>query len=390
MARQHAIVGRLPGPSWRTASTRDFATLRGREVSLARLLADAPDTLSPYALDVPARRVAFVQTSPGLDLAAAHPFVYEAQRRHARQLVVASEEEVVDAARVLRLPEHRPTFLYSTGRCGSTLLGKMVARLDGVQSISEPDVYTQATFARDRSDADLERRLQALLGAVTRLWASHLLAHHPDRPRLLIKHRGFTLFLADLLAAAAPGSRALFLYRDPEAVVRSYDGAFFDSKAWSWVRARGLDHRLLRLVRRSGALPFERFLLPLDDPRCADPEAQGVEGALALLWLSLVQEAARQETAHPGLYGAPLRYEDLLADPLVFARDLAMRLEVVRDADALDPATVAAMMETLATDSQEGSTLARKSPHEPRPEGARAVGDLLARFDAVELGRCAP
>ena len=78
----------------------------------------------------------------GVDAQAAQraPFYYLHLRRHARGVVSVPWEagSIHDGAR------HTPIFLFSPGRCGSTLLSRILSAA-GMPNVSEPDFYTQLT-----------------------------------------------------------------------------------------------------------------------------------------------------------------------------------------------------------------------------------------------------
>lgn len=112
------------------ASPRDFAT--------TQTAPDGPDTALPYCIDFPRRRALYVLGVEPEEAQAA-PFYYLYLRRHARRLLSVPIEH---APLMRRSPAADPVFLFSPGRCGSTLLSRMLAEA-GVASVSEPDFYTQ-------------------------------------------------------------------------------------------------------------------------------------------------------------------------------------------------------------------------------------------------------
>lgn len=101
-----------------------------------------PDgALLPYCIDFLRRRALYVG---GVDLreAQAAPFYYLHLRRTARSVVSVPWERGAlhcDGAAA-------PVFLFSPGRCGSTLLSRVLFA-GGIANVSEPDFYTQATTA---------------------------------------------------------------------------------------------------------------------------------------------------------------------------------------------------------------------------------------------------
>ena len=92
------------------------------------------------------------------------PFLYQQQRHSALRTYVVNYQAFIQA--VARLQEQdgdtsgsdllqRIVLLYSTGRCGSTLLSKLLGRGQGVNSVSEPDFYSMLSVARVDGKIDL-------------------------------------------------------------------------------------------------------------------------------------------------------------------------------------------------------------------------------------------
>ncbi len=297
---------------------------------------------SLYGLDPQRRTAAFVETSDPVDGA---PFVYQAQRRTATRIHHVAYEDLATLA------EARPgcravAWLYSVGRCGSTLLARLLSHGSGLTTLSEPDVFTQLSNlpidfgARDRP---------AILRQLTRLLLPGATAS-PTRP-ILIKLRSDVLRICDELAQLRPNAWSIFLHRDPLDVIASFD------------RMHGHPHQ------RLGASPAARAQLAersAERIAWADPLLDGLRarqlvaecghaGLFALDWLSKMERWARFATA--GARVASLRYEDLVARPLATVRALCLRCELPEPA-------AADIHDELARDSQAGTPLA--SSDQPR------------------------
>ena len=95
-------------------------------------------TLFPYCIDVLRGRTVYVEgPAPGDVLAA--PFYYLHLRRTARTVVTAP----IGYGPLCGTSDPRPPiFLFSPGRCGSTLLSRLFSAA-GIAGVSEPDFYTQ-------------------------------------------------------------------------------------------------------------------------------------------------------------------------------------------------------------------------------------------------------
>jgi hypothetical protein len=162
----------------------DFAIDAGRAVDWARLF--EPD-ISPYCFDFDSRHLYCVST-PDISRAS---FFYQAQRQYARSVVKVPFE---------LLPEGpaSPALIFSIGRCGSTLLVR-VLEAAGVRAVAEPDFYTQAACHRP-----LDSSLRSAIAGATRL-----LPYSAIKLRLECNNAPL------LIAGAFRSPRIMFILRDP-------------------------------------------------------------------------------------------------------------------------------------------------------------------------------
>jgi hypothetical protein len=266
----------------------DNFVVREAETVPAEIILDDPH-ISLYCLDDANQRVIFVETPPDIDLLQA-PFYYDAQYRHAQRLLAVPYErfhQLADSIMACDL-----IFLYSTGRCGSTLISQALSTVEGVRSLSEPDIYTQIHLMRyeDKSrDAEYAR----LLKSCTRLLGRH-------SPILAIKFRGMCIYVGDLLYEAFPRAKTLFLYRDAE----------------TWARSMFLEFLPVEERRApSSEIPFyRRSIAPLSIPFAA---RHGREGSrvefTALMWLSMMEQYLALYAQ--GVRFLTIRYETIQAQP---------------------------------------------------------------------------
>jgi len=188
------------------ASADDFACSKIGEADPSVVVMDP--TISLYCLDHAARRVLFVQVPEGVDVTSP-PFFYLAQYEHAVRLLTMPYEVFHHVASGVELSAPL-VFIHSTGRAGSTLLSKAFAEMASVTSLSEPDIYTQATALRlSGGDAD---EIQALLKSATKILFNPAFTHESSFH--VVKFRSFVIEVGDLLHRAFPGAANLFLYRD--------------------------------------------------------------------------------------------------------------------------------------------------------------------------------
>lgn len=319
------IASRHRGHPNQVGAVADFELAPAGDLDARTLLEDP--SISLYCLDSKGRRALFVETPRGAD-PHGEAFLYQAQFRHATRAFALAYEDFVRAADERGGPHENVVFLYSVGRCGSTLLSRAFHQLDDVLSLSEPNALSQRLGAPDDpATADLLRSaVRWLCKPAGRKRPTHY----------VVKLRAEGTALATALHRLFPESRALFMYRDAADVVRSYVRAF---------------HPLPAAVRGYHEDPV---------------------GFLARHWLASVQGylAARER-------GVPIRafrYEDLARDPhAVFG-------EIARACGTPPAGGDGAAFED---DSQAGSNLSHRSL-EGRPTldlGTRE--QLAARVRAV-------
>lgn len=169
---------------FRISGPGDFGLDAGRAVDSRRMF--EPD-VSPYCFDLAHRTLLCVSTP---DISGA-TFFYQAQRQHARSVI----EVPFDS-----LPEGpaSPALMFSIGRCGSTLLVR-VLEAGGVRVVSEPDFYTQAAVY-----APWDMSLQKVIAGTTRL-----LPYSVFKLRLECNNAPL------LIAGAFRSPRVMFVLRNP-------------------------------------------------------------------------------------------------------------------------------------------------------------------------------
>jgi hypothetical protein len=379
MALERRILARRPPGSTAVASMRDFVLLGSPElVRLSDAFYAAPEAISPYAIDFTRGEVVFVRAA-GVDLAEAHPFFYEAQRRSATSAITASFDEVDALADDLAGISMRFTFLYSAGRSGSTIAGQIAAGLPGVQALSEPDVFAHIATHRVPRDGEREALLVRVTRSVSRMLAAHCAAVDPTRRQLLVKQRGMGIFGAEIVHAAVPTARAVFLSRKPADVVDSYVGTFLRNPVVAFGRHIGLDRFAVRVLRR-----FIRFVHPwiprfmpnvVAESATTGPSDGAVE-VLALSVQAMNDEATRLASCGAVQFSRELRYEELKQNPLGFARGLAegMGLGETRGLDALLENALSA----TDSDSQRGTALASRGVRALSEDDVARVARALA------------
>jgi hypothetical protein len=355
------------------SSPRDFRYAQGEEVP-ARTVADDPH-VSLYCLNARRQEAVFVETPPEVNLAA-DPFYYQAQFRHARRAIVMPIDSLHAVADEMGQRFERAVMIHSVGRCGSTLLSRMFARLPPCLSLSEPDVYTQ--LLTDRFD---QAQHVPLLRSATRLCYRSSPQHRPTH--LVLKFRSFCIELGAAMQQATPSALALFLYRDLERVVASGMGVFryVGSPLWlvdqlhRGVLSRPLLAGMVGSTRRLGVRLFpalERF-------SSWELSRLGAVGLLAIAWLSAMERyLALQRAALPIM---AVHYDDLAAQPREIGAKILAHCE-------LSPSLAGEMSLALDGDSQAGSIIERRRrrQYELSPRDRDVLRTVLARSELIDSG----
>jgi len=320
MARERAILRADVLAARRTerisiASPRDFAVAAAHP--LARSEASA-SRLLPYCFDIVRRRSVYVGGVEAREAEGA-PFYYLHLRRHARFVVTIPWEEGALSAEGSRAP----VLLFSPGRCGSTLLSRILSEAR-IANISEPDFYTQSTSGWAASAFNPLR--SAMRHAV--------LAMGGD---LCVQLASSGPVVAKLRAEAC---RAPALVTDP----RERRTLFMTRNFADWAKSTG------RTFRNAPSKMIGKYFTALS---CYD-------------------FLRRQSDCHL------IRYEDLIADPLVACRGLAAFL-----GREIAPSAIAVAMKK---DSQEGTPLAQGARDET-PASERRLAKTLALWNSDKVKR---
>jgi Sulfotransferase family len=281
--------------------------------------------VTPYCLDHNNRRMIFAETPPEIDLSDA-PFYYQAQYETATRLIAIPYDQVheIAARRPGRPADH--VFIFSVGRCGSTLMSKMWSRLDDTESLSEPDIFSAINYQHGEGHLS-EREAAQLLGTTMRLVNRSARA----QKRLVIKFRAQCIGIADLMFRQYPAASFIFMYRNAIDCVDSY-------------------------LRVFGALPLPeqvfRRAFPYAQPQPEKYQRLSRLGQPMLVWLVCAHSYLRLRQR--GLPFVAIKYEALVQKPHDSAARLFAHCGI---SDALTEHACAAMTE----DAQAGTRLARNA-----------------------------
>lgn len=268
------------------ASIADFDLGRGIKQRDAGYLLKSR-AIMPYCIHPKTGEMLLAQVPDDIDVTAS-PFVYEAQRRHATHVHAMDLNLFLELASECSTPG-KALFVHSTGRCGSTLLAKALGGVRGIETISEPDIFSQiATMGL--SGGEMEKITALLHKACMQFWLR-------DRQGLtVVKFRSAVCEQADIIASTWPQAANLFLYRNAVAVAWSYARMMGRSIVDWTLSGPDLDawSRLVPFVRRMHA-PMSGYDL------------------LAAMWGGPVTKYL--DIAPQRMWLGALRYETLIASP---------------------------------------------------------------------------
>lgn len=120
-----------------------------------------------YCLDEARRRAIFTALPAGTDLSGA-PFMYQAQFEGAEFLAALPFADFIQLAAGIPLDQRQLLCLHNIGRCGSTVLSRAFSEIEGVLSISEPDVLTNFLRMRGLPHQQQVALLRACLSWICR------------------------------------------------------------------------------------------------------------------------------------------------------------------------------------------------------------------------------
>ena len=333
----------------------NFTWAPGDEIEPHEVLQDP--TFSLYCFDRENDTAIFVECADQAAVDRA-PFYYQAQVEHAIGLVSMPLEVFHRVAEEIPEPPKGLIFIHSVGRCGSTLLSKVLEAIPLVQSLSEPDDLTQMVNLREL-DGSLDEWLRKLIASSTKWRCKPRLG--PPADWVAIKTRSEVLSLADLLGPSFRHSKHFFLYRDAVSWMRSI------FRGWP-ANQDVYDAELNRKIEDAWAetLPI------LQAYRREDAPMNPVQIRL-LAWVTCME--AYLELLDMELPLCAARYEDLVKQPVPILEAFFAFCGI----DAVDWNTI---HEVLGRDSQAGTIYdreeRRKQSRELTDELVQDVHDMIA------------
>lgn len=313
-------------------SPEDFAFDDAGPLDPREVLRDPTYTL--YCFDFDGSRALFAQcpNQKAVDRAA---FFYQAQAEKATAFATMPFSNFLDLAATIPEPRGGLVLVHSTGRCGSTLVSKVLASVRDVHSLSEPDEFTQIARLYAAGEASAEWCEQALAGSARWRCKPRL---GPPAHRVCLKTRSEVLVMADSLARLFPNAKHLFLYRDGIAWIKSVMQAFPHERDF-------FDADLNRELESAWARALPTMRDYIDPGSPLNPVQVRIFG-----WITCMEAYFKLAKSRVSLL--PIRYEDLLARPTAACEDIFRFCEIADvDWDAV--------REVLSRDSQEGTSFGR-------------------------------
>jgi hypothetical protein len=306
--------------------------------------------LTLYCLDFESRQALFVETPPECDLSRA-PFLYQAQYDAARRLVQVPYDTLHQLAAEVEIDPSRLILIYSVGRCGSTLVSHAFTEVEGVDSISEPDVFTQMLGQWGAKHLDGAEQAELLKSCTLAQCA-------PGRSKgataWALKFRSMVMEMGDLFYSIFPEAKVIFLYRNAEPWARSF------------LRLMPFPDPAAPLPRAGIRGSFGRAI-----PRLEGRETPSALELLACMWLSVMEKCLEMQRRGIPMFVA--RYEELNAAP----RELLAEMFAYCGFSANAVGNLDAVLEQ---DSQAGSPLSRASVGETPVQVSREHIDSVCRL----------
>eukprot|EP00040_Diaphanoeca_grandis_P039756 m.260062 g.260062 ORF g.260062 m.260062 type:complete len:436 (+) comp39110_c0_seq1:97-1404(+) len=299
-------------------SISDFDWTEGEQVDFKEIVKVSPSHITPYCLDHVRRRVICVKVEP--EELNKKTFLYQEQRQQATKIYAVPYSLFCDVCDELDDSEweSKVYFLHSTGRCGSTLLCKVMGTVSNFVSLSEPDIYSYITLknALNRGEID-EALMKRLTKASSWMLYFAFCGKHSANPnaKLCVKLRSQNIQIADIMKEAMPTSKSVFLYRDPFDVTDSFCAAFAKGCVMKSVRKLNVDSWFVYSVSKFPL--YWDYLCPYmtgaaQNPRFPEDSYRplGIPGMMAMGWIYVVEKAAELQQQKK-VFDVMIRYEDL-------------------------------------------------------------------------------
>lgn len=201
--------------------------------------------LSLYSYDKDFSQVLYVDGTNGEGLKQS-PFIYQTQYQNA---------EHIYRVPISLLSEPKPAtqkdriFVFSTGRCGSTLLNNLLKLVPDAACLSEPDYPYLLVQQHFKGWSDVKDPV----GEMKKVIPNLILGGEGKDTRLeIIKLRSQCILVADKIREAFPAAKFIFMYREPAGWFRSASRAF-GSNLKGYIHHWQMYHRQYESLTEQGA-----------------------------------------------------------------------------------------------------------------------------------------
>ncbi|XP_078604595.1 uncharacterized protein LOC144878162 isoform X2 [Branchiostoma floridae x Branchiostoma japonicum] len=312
-----------------------------------------------HSLDFDQRVLGLVKVKEGIDIISA-PFIYQAQRENAEELLLLPFDVLPKVANALTGTQSvvKNIFLYSTGRCGSTLMCKSMDVINDVQAVSEPDVF-QVIVERVCTrtvplTSDDKEEIIMLLRCSVILLNFYFQQQEPSKTVICYKFRSEVIFIADLLQKAALEAKTIFMYRDLPGFYDSCMNLVFNGSYLRYLFETTLRlDAFFRVPKIKSESPI--FIFSVEHPRMITcPVTHGMHFVYVALWILQMQKAFDLTQQHSGnIFHACLTFNQLLEHKERIVLKVLEKLDVDVPSD-FDGSKI---RETFGVDSQKGSAM---------------------------------
>ncbi len=346
------IHGRLRAENSIVATDVNNDFILGDSVPVGPEILINDPTVTLWSLDIQNKKAVFVQTPTVLDLSNV-AFSYLTQFLEAERILTCSFDTFNNLSELCAKVPNNFSILYSTGRCGSTLVHNLINKSSvNIASVSEPDPFFVITLALINQQINIDIAIKLLKSS------ARFLVHNlpPEKDSLIIKTRGKTIWIFDALLKAFPNHLPLFMFRNVIDTVQSYDriSSYYHGKRQRVLRIPMAKKILAEYILKKTI--NEKYIADLYQRTLTSGTIKEFIGEIgwcgqhALDWVSKVEyyfQLTEVESATMNI-----RYEDLVNKPMESISNIFEYLDI--------PITeINEVMAVLSRDSQKGTSLAR-------------------------------
>lgn len=324
----------------------------------------------------------FVETLPGCNIydTTNHPFLYGAQFKLTANIIRVTLKNFLEFAQELGDPKANVISLYSTGRCGSTLLTQMMEGVPNTIVMSEP--MFQTNLLEDNNGQLITTgttyNMQQIIRAGYRVQCKPLNNRQVDN--FVLKSVSLVIKTAAKTQEACPYIRNVFMHRAPKPNIQSFR-AMMGSMPWfgKFIASRTFFNSLARLYPDDcDKVPVIRDL--------EDKWLRKIGSAeMIALFFGLHVLNFREYSTKKKISFFSISYEDLLASPEGTMKKLLAHC-------SMSTRTLDQCISAMSKDSQQGSAISREKLQKSRPkdftEGEiRNVNEIFQKMDLPPLER---